>query len=52
MMVAGTSQGAGGIDHVQFMTQSEIFIDLAQEIYAYVGTENDELEINVLGWRY
>lgn len=52
MMVAGTSQGAGGIDHVQFMIQSEIFIDLAQEIYAYVGTENDELEINVLGWRY
>lgn len=52
MMVAGTSQGAGGIDHVQFITQSEIILDSAQQIYAYVETPNDELEIHVLGWRY
>ncbi len=52
MMVAGTTQGSGGIDHVQFITQSEIFIDIAQKIYAYVGTPNDRLEIHVLGWRY
>ncbi|SPE30283.1 hypothetical protein SBA2_50022 [Acidobacteriia bacterium SbA2] len=52
MMVAGTSQGAGGIDHVQFVTLNEIFLDSAQEIYAYVDSANDYLGISVLGWRY
>jgi hypothetical protein len=52
MMVAGTPQGSGGIDHVQFITPSEIFIDSAQKIYAYVNTTDDRLEIRVLGWRY
>ncbi|MBA3037122.1 MAG: hypothetical protein FP814_11595 [Desulfobacterium sp.] len=52
MMVVGTQQDTGGIDHVQFLTQCEIIIDSAQEIYAYVGTPNDRLEIHVLGWRY
>lgn len=52
MMVAGTPQGAGSIDHVQFITQNEIFIDAAQQIYAYVGTTDDRIELRVLGWRY
>lgn len=52
MMVAGTPQGAGGIDHVQFTTQGEIILDSAQKIYAYVNTTDDLLEIRVLGWRY
>ena len=52
MMVAGTPQDAGAIDHVQFSTQCEVLIDSPQKIYAYVGTQNDELEIHVLGWRY
>lgn len=52
MMVAGSSQGAGNIDHVQLITQSEVILDSAQQIYAYVGTPNNELEIHVLGWRY
>lgn len=52
MMVAGTPQGAGGIDHVQFITQNEVFLDSAQKIFAYVQSANDRLEINVLGWRY
>ena len=52
MMVAGTPQDAGSIDHVQFITQSEIILDSAQQIYAYAGTPDDRLEINVLGWRY
>jgi len=49
MMVAGT---AGSIDHVQFITQNEIFLDSAQQIFAYVGSQNDRLQIGVLGWRY
>lgn len=52
MMVAGTPQGAGGIDHLQFITQCEIIIDSAQQIYAYVASPDDLLEIRVLGWRY
>ena len=52
MMAAGTPQGAGCIDHVQFITQSEIIIDSAQTTYAYVATSDDRLEIDVLGWRY
>jgi hypothetical protein len=51
-MVAGTPQGAGAIDHVQFSTQCEILIDSPQQIYARAGTRNDRLEIHVLGWRY
>lgn len=49
MMVAGTS---GCIDHVQFVTQNEIFLDSAQQIFAYVGSQYDNLQIGVLGWRY
>ncbi len=49
MMVAGT---AGSIDHVQFITQNEIFLDSAQQIFAYVDSEYDNLQIGVLGWRY
>lgn len=52
MMVSGTPQGGGTIDHVQFITQSEILLDSVQEIYAKVGTNDDRLEIHVLGWRY
>jgi len=52
MMVAGTSGGAGGVDHVQFVTQNEVILDTAQKIFAYVRTANDRLEIHVLGWRY
>jgi hypothetical protein len=52
MMVAGASQGAGSIDHVQFITQNEIFLDSGQKLFAYVDSQYDELEINVLGWRY
>jgi hypothetical protein len=52
MMVAGTPQGAGSVDHVQCSTQCELILDTAQTIYAYVGTTNDLLEISVLGWRY
>ena len=50
MMVAGTS--AGSIDHVQLITQNEIFLDSAQQIFAYVQSADDRLEIDVLGWRY
>jgi len=49
MMVAGSAED---IDHVQLMNQCEIILDSAQEMYAYVGTSNDLLQINVLGWRY
>lgn len=52
MMVAGSPQGSGAIDHVQFSTQCEILIDSTQQVYAYAGTPNDRLEIHVLGWRY
>ena len=52
MMVAGTPVGAGSIDHVQFITQNEIFLDSSQKIFAYVQSADDRLEINVLGWRY
>ncbi len=52
MMVAGTSQGSGNVDHVQCITQSEILLDTAHTIYAYVETANDLLEIIVLGWKY
>lgn len=52
MMVSGAPQGSANIDHVQFITQSEIILDSAQQIYAKVGTPNDRLEIHVLGWRY
>jgi hypothetical protein len=50
MMVA--PQTAGGIDHVQLITQNEVFLDSAQKIFAYVASANDRLEIEVLGWRY
>jgi len=49
MMVAGTG---GCIDHVQFITQNEIFLDSAQQIFAYVDSQYDRLQIGVLGWRY
>ena len=52
MMIAGTSQGAGNIDHVQLVTQSEVILDSSQQMFAYVGSPNDRLELHVLGWRY
>jgi hypothetical protein len=52
MMVAGTAQGGGSVDHVQSTAQCEIMLDTAQTIYAYVATANDQLELSVLGWRY
>lgn len=50
MLVAPASQGS--IDHVQFVTQNEIYLDSPQKIFAYNQTADNRLQIAVLGWRY
>jgi hypothetical protein len=52
LMVAGTPDSAGAIDHLQGTGQAEVLLDRPQTIYAYAATAGDQAEINVLGWRY
>lgn len=52
LMVAGTADGAGLVDHLQGIGQAEVLLDQPQLLYAYAATADDRAEINVLGWRY